>query len=106
MMLGMSDMVGRIFGALRPAVAPSAPVAKPWLRDAKCFRSYDLPPGRTWESFRYLVEDIWADVSVDEIVTDDEAERDRLVAAGLEELYDMRVTDRTTGEVTYTEAAR
>jgi hypothetical protein len=72
---------------------------KAWLDGMKCFRSYDLPPGRTWESYRFLVEDIWVEAAVDECVTDDEAERDRLVAAGLEEGYDMRVTDRITGEV-------
>lgn len=68
----------------------------------KCFRKCDLPPGRTWESYRYLVEDIWGEVAVDECVTDDEAEVSRLVAAGIAEDYDMRVTDRVTGEVTYT----
>jgi hypothetical protein len=67
-----------------------------------CFRSYDLPSGRTWESFRFLVEDIWVASAVDECVTDDEAEVARLVAAGIAEDYDMRVTDRTTGKVTYT----
>jgi hypothetical protein len=73
-----------------------------WRDGLKCFREYDLPEGRTWESYRYLVEDIWVESAVDECVTDDPAERDRLVAAGLAEDYDMRVTDRVTGEVAYT----
>lgn len=64
-----------------------------------CWRQYDLPAGRTWESFRYLVEHIWAESPVDEFVTDCAKERDRLVAAAPPEAYDARATDRMTGEV-------
>lgn len=72
---------------------------EPWT-PPPCWRSYELPAGRTWESFRYLVEDMHNDTAVDELVTDSDAERDRLVRAGLEQGYGVRVTDRTDGSVT------
>lgn len=84
-----------LFKRHRAELPPPAPVPPPL-----CFRSYDVPADRTWESYRYLVEHVWEGTSVDEFVTDVPAERDRLVAGGLDQAYDARVTDRTAGEVT------
>lgn len=79
-----------------PQCAPAVPP------QPLCFRSYDLPEGRMWESYRFLVEHVWDGSTVDALVTGDETERDRLIAAGLDQAYDVRVTDRTAGEVTST----
>jgi len=63
--------------------------------ERKTFRDYELPEGRTAESFLFMVEDLWAGRAVDAGYTDDWAEVARLIPATLDQAYDVRVTARS-----------
>jgi len=68
---------------------------------AKCWRDYELPTGRTPESFEYKVEEIWDGHPTDTLYTDDKDEAERLVNAMLSQAYDAHVT-HSGGQDRYT----
>lgn len=59
---------------------------------SNCWRGYELPDGRTPESFAYRVDEVWDGGVTDTLYTDDETEADRLVAAMLSNEYAAHVT--------------
>lgn len=74
---------------------------------ADCFRWYDLPIGRTWESFRYLIEEydgeVGAKAPTDSLVTDQQAEVARIAAAMADQGYCVRITEQATGKTAMVE---
>jgi hypothetical protein len=74
-----------------------------------CYRWYDLPAGRSWESFRYLIEEReapWAgEHFIDALVTDEESERDRIVAHIVSDFHEAGVTDRVIGEIVHADGS-
>jgi hypothetical protein len=60
----------------------------------KVFEDYDMPPYRTPDSFRYVVEILHAGHPVDTYYTDHSDEANRLVGAGLKQCYEVRVLER------------
>ncbi len=59
------------------------------------FGPYNLPPGRTWESFRYLVNvTLGGAIVVDEFVTDSAQVLDAELRSAAADGYDVRVTTR------------
>lgn len=61
-----------------------------WIQ--KVFDEYDMPAGRTPDSFAHKIECIWSGVVVDTYFTDDATEAERVTRASLNEQYDVRVT--------------
>ena len=59
----------------------------------QCWRRYEVSVER-WDSFRYIVQDTFGGDVVDEYGTDDEAERDRLVAGAADQGYKSNVITR------------
>ena len=60
----------------------------------RVFEPHDLPPGRTVDSFRFVVDFVWDGGVVDRYLTDDPQERDRLVRAAVDQQYETRVSGR------------
>ncbi len=57
----------------------------------KTFSDYDMPAGRTPESFAFKIESIWSGVVVDTYFTDDPLEAERMVEAEKAQAYKVRV---------------
>lgn len=73
---------------------------KRWAKQ-RVFSTWDLPPDRTPESFRFTVDEVYDDYGdghigiEDTYLTDHADERDRLVGNILASFNDVRVTERT-----------
>jgi hypothetical protein len=58
----------------------------------KVFSDYDMPAGRTPESFAYMIESIWSGRVVDTYWTDEKLGAERMVRGELDQMYDVRLT--------------
>lgn len=58
----------------------------------RCWRDYELPAGRTAESFAYKVEELDYDNVTDTLYTDDSSEAERIRSAMVSQGYSARVT--------------
>lgn len=59
---------------------------------AKTFRGYELPDGRTPESFAYKIEELDYTNVTDTLYTDDESEVDRIIPRLIAQGYNACVT--------------
>lgn len=64
------------------------------------YRWYEIPEGRTRESFAFFVEEIWSGRAIDEYFTDERADVEQVIDERESTLYDVRVTS-ANGAIEY-----